>query len=163
MRRDFRKRLEEAESFGEIFRVVKSAVQEVLKTRRAGLELILADLPSGVGAMHQPGSNAIIMNRKYLQALLGSSKTRVEINSHIFFILLHEYLHSLGVLDEEEAKTLSLRVIRETLGEDHPAYKIAVKDLSELRSILEKEQDLGSDENVEIVRDFDTDNTQYIA
>ena len=163
MKRDFRKRLEEAESFGEIFRVVKSAVQEVLKTRRAGLELILADLPSGVGAMHQPGSNAIIMNRKYLQALLGSSKTRVEINSHIFFILLHEYLHSLGVLDEEEAKALSLRVIREALGEDHPAYKIAVKDLSELRSILEKEQDLGSDENVEIVRDFDTDNTQYIA
>ncbi len=163
MRGDFRRRLEEAESFGEIFRVVKSAVQEVLKTRRAGLELILADLPSGIGAVHQPGSNAIVMNRRYLQMLLRSSKTRVEINSHVFFILLHEYLHSLGVLDEDETKILSLRVIRETLGEDHPAYRIAVKDISELRSLLEKEQDLGSDENVEIVKDFDTDNTQYIA
>lgn len=163
MKKCFRRRLEEAESFGEIFRVVKSAVQEVLKTRRAGLELILADLPSEIGAVHQPGSNAIVVNRKYLQILLKSSKTRVEVNSHVFFILLHEYLHSLGVLDEDETRTLSLKVIKETLGEDHPAYRIAIKDLSELRSLLEKEHDLGSDEDVEIIRDFDTDNTQYIA
>ncbi|MEM3922168.1 MAG: hypothetical protein QXG25_04735, partial [Nitrososphaerota archaeon] len=74
---ELRIRLERAESFGEIFSVVKKAVEEVLGVRRAGLELLLVDLPGEVGAMHQIGSNAIIMNRRHLQALLKSSRSRL--------------------------------------------------------------------------------------
>jgi len=162
LRRELRRRLELADSFGEVFKVVKSAVQEVLGVRRAGLELILMDLPDKVGALHQVGSNAIIMNRRYLEALLKSAKDKLEINSYIFSILLHEYLHSLGILDEDEARMLSLRVIRETLGEDHPAYRIAVRGLDKLDSILGQEVGAG-EADAELVKDFDTDNTQYIG
>ncbi len=163
MRKNLGKRLEEATSFREVFQVVKSSVQDVLGTRRAGLELILMDLPGEVGAMHQIGSNAIIMNRRHLQALLRSSKSRLEVNSYIFYILLHEYLHSLGIPDEEEVKLLSLRVIKETLGEDHPAYRMASKRGFELAELLGHERETGSIENAELIKDFDTDNAQYIA
>ncbi|MEM2188976.1 MAG: hypothetical protein QW330_02030 [Nitrososphaerota archaeon] len=160
---ELRIRLERAESFGEIFSVVKKAVEEVLGVRRAGLELLLVDLPGEVGAMHQIGSNAIIMNRRHLQALLKSSRSRLEINSYIFLILLHEYLHSLGVLDEGEVAALSMKVIKEALGEDHPAYRMAPRKLAEIAEQLIGEDDLISLDDAEIIRDFDTDNSQYIG
>ncbi|MEM3897403.1 MAG: hypothetical protein QXO04_02175 [Nitrososphaerota archaeon] len=160
---ELRIRLERAESFGEIFSVVKKAVEEVLGVRRAGLELLLVDLPGEVGAMHQIGSNAIIMNRRHLQALLKSSRSRLEINSYIFLILLHEYLHSLGVLDEGEVAALSMKVIKEALGEDHPAYRMAPRKLAEIAEQLIGEDDLISFDDAEIIRDFDTDNSQYIG
>ncbi|MEM1976734.1 MAG: hypothetical protein QXI18_04625 [Nitrososphaerota archaeon] len=163
MGEELRIRLERAESFGEIFSVVKKAVEEVLGVRRAGLELLLVDLPGEVGAMHQIGSNAIIMNRRHLQALLKSSRSRLEINSYIFLILLHEYLHSLGVLDEGEVAALSMKVIKEALGEDHPAYRMAPRKLAEIAEQLIGEDDLISLDDAEIIRDFDTDNSQYIG
>lgn len=163
MGEELRIRLERAESFGEIFSVVKKAVEEVLGIRRAGLELLLVDLPGEVGAMHQIGSNAIIMNRRHLQALLKSSRSRLEINSYIFLILLHEYLHSLGVLDEGEVAALSMKVIKEALGEDHPAYRMAPRKLAEIAEQLIGEDDLISLDDAEIIRDFDTDNSQYIG
>ncbi|MEM1727392.1 MAG: hypothetical protein QW325_04450 [Nitrososphaerota archaeon] len=163
MGEELRIRLERAESFGEIFSVVKKAVEEVLGIRRAGLELLLVDLPGEVGAMHQIGSNAIIMNRRHLQALLKSSRSRLEINSYIFLILLHEYLHSLGVLDEGEVAALSMKVIKEALGEDHLAYRMAPRKLAEIAEQLIGEDDLISLDDAEIIRDFDTDNSQYIG
>ncbi len=163
VKEDLRARLERAESFGEIFSVVKRAVREVLGVRRAGLELLLVDLPGEVGAMHQVGSNAIIMNRRHIQAIMKSSRNRLEVNSYIFLILLHEYLHSLGVLDEGEVAALSMKVIREALGEDHPAYKMAPRKLAEIAEQLIGEDDLISLDNAEIIKDFDMENTQYIG
>jgi hypothetical protein len=160
---DLRIRLEKAESFGEIFSVVKRAVREVLGVRRAGLELLLVDLPGEIGAMHQVGSNAIIMNRRHLQAIMRSSRSRLEVNSYIFLLLLHEYLHSLGVLDEGEVTALSMKVIREALGEDHPAYKMAPRKLSEITEQLIGEEDLISLDDAEVIRDFDTEDAQYIG
>jgi hypothetical protein len=163
VREDLRVRLEKAERFGEIFSVVKRAVREVLGVRRAGLELLLVDLPGEIGAMHQVGLNAIIMNRRHLQAIMRSSKSRLEVNSYIFFILLHEYLHSLGVLDEGEVAALSMKVIRKALGEDHPAYKMAPRKLAEIAEQLIGEDDLISFDDAEVIRDFDTENAQYIG
>jgi len=163
VREDLRVRLERAESFGEIFSVVKRAVREVLGVRRAGLELLLVDLPGEIGAMHQVGSNAIIMNRRHLQAIMRSSRNRLEVNSYIFLILLHEYLHSLGVLDEGEVAALSMKVIREALGEGHPAYKMAPRKLAEIAEQLISEGDLISLDEAEVIRDFDTENAQYIC
>jgi len=157
---DFRAMLERAESLGDLFKVVKKAVERVLGVRRAGLELILANLPEEVEAVHEMGSNTIIMNRRYLRALLGSSRSKLEVNSRLFSLLLREYLRSLGVLDEEEVRMLSLRVIREALGEDHPAYRMVVEEASEHKAIVSHDLELG---DTETVKDFDTDNTQYIG
>lgn len=163
MQEDLRKKLQEAQSFGEVFQVVKKAVQSVLGIRRAGLELILMDLPREVKALHRIGSNVILLNRKTLEAILKTSKTKLEVNSYLFSILLHEYLHSLGIVDEDEVKMLSIKVIRDSLGEDHIAYKITSRDLADIHPETEEEFEYEVDGDVEIIQDFDVDNADYIT
>ncbi|MCD6235828.1 MAG: hypothetical protein J7J94_02385 [Thaumarchaeota archaeon] len=161
--KELRKRLEEAESLGEIFKVVKKAVQEVLGVRRAGLQLALTDLPDKVKALHKLGTNLIIMNKKTVSSLLSSRKPRLEVNAYIFSILLHEYIKSFGVLDDEEVRALSLKVLRETLGEDE-AYEMAFREIAEYPPELgEEELNYRLDGKFELVEDFDLDNTHYIG
>jgi len=162
MREDLRRRLQEARSFGEVFQVVKAAVQSVLGVRRAGLELILVDLPRGVKALHRIGSNAILLNRRAVESILKSSRSRIEVNSHLFSILLHEYLHSLGVIDEQEVKALSMKIVRDSLGEDHIAFKITSGSLAEVDSVIEEVEHEGDGE-AQVIRDFDLDNAGYIT
>lgn len=163
MRKEFREKLAGARGFGEIFELVKRSVREVLGLHRAGLELVLMDLPNAVGAFHQIGSNLIVMNRSLLEGLAHLVKNRVEVNSYVFVVLLHEYLHSLGFMDEEEVRVLVKRVVRETLGEDHMAYHMADASIYELYPELKM---LGPGEvgkETKLVKDFDRENTHYIG
>ena len=57
--------------------------------------LLLADLPLRLGAFHGVGTNSIVMNRTLLDRIVKSGHSRLEVNSFIYSILLHEYLHSL--------------------------------------------------------------------
>jgi len=125
------KRLDQSRDFGDIFALVKKAVKETLAEARVGLMLVLADLPTQVGAFHEVGSNAIVLNRKLLNAVVKSGKSFREINSYIFTILLHEYLHSLGHLDEREVRELSFQLTKRNLGENHPATEFTVKGLAD--------------------------------
>lgn len=125
------KRLDQSRDFSDIFALVKKTVKDTLAEARVGLMLVLADLPPHVGAFHEIGSNAIVLNRKLLNAVVKSGKSFREINSYIFTILLHEYLHSLGHLDEHEVRELSFQVTRRNLGENHPATEFIVKGLAD--------------------------------
>ena len=125
------KRLDRSRDFSDIFALVKKAVKETLAEARVGLMLVLADLPPQVGAFHEVGSNAIVLNRRLLNAVVKSGKSFREISSYIFTILLHEYLHSLGHLDEREVRELSSQVTKRNLGENHPATEFIVKGLDE--------------------------------
>src|SRR5712692_3963567 len=91
-----RRTLSGAEGFDEIFSMVKVATEQALGRHRAGLTLVLGDIPNSVGAYHEMGSNAIVMNRNLLRIVEKLSKSRAKRNSYVFMILLHEYLHSLG-------------------------------------------------------------------
>ena len=51
-RQDFRERLSRSRGYGEIFDLVKRAVEKVLGVDRVGLMLYLGDLPLRVGAFH---------------------------------------------------------------------------------------------------------------
>lgn len=127
------------------------------------MELILTYLPEEVEAVHQVGSNAIIMNKRVLEALLTSSKNRSEINAYIFSILLREYIRSLGVLDEVDIKKLAVKVVEGTLGESHRAYRIIPKLFQEEYKKLEEEIKQKLDDDFEYVEDFDRESTHYIA
>lgn len=163
MKEEFRRKLGEAASFGEIFELVKKAVEKTLGLRRAGLELVLMDLPNNVGAMHEVGSNMIIMNEALLEAFLQVARSRVEVNSYVFVILLHEYLHSLGYVDEEEVRLLVRRIVSEVLGEDHVTYHLASNSLFELYPELQMIGPGRIGRDTKIIRDFDRESTQYIG
>jgi hypothetical protein len=157
----YREELEAAEGFGEIFRLVKRAVEERLGLHRAGLSLALVDLPPIILAQHQLGSNLIVMNRGVFEAVRWRAESRVELNSYIFVVLLHEYLHSLGLVDEATVRRRVWEVVRWAFGEGHPALLMASKPLNELYPEVfmvrpERERPI-------VIRDFDEESMPYIG
>ena len=159
-----REELEKAGSFRDVFRLVKRVVEAKLGLRRAGLMLVLADAPAYVLAFHGVGSNFVVVNRMVLRALLSSGLPKMRVNAYLFTVLLHEYLHSLGYLDEREVRKMVAELTREVFGEDHPAHQAALSPLDEdtVRKLVEVSSHQSSGEPV-LVRDFDDENLTYVA
>ena len=168
---EFVSELETSQNFGDVFEIVKRSVKEQLNQERAGLMLVLADLPIQVGAFHGLGSNQIVMNRTLLDRVIASGHPRSYINSFVYSILLHEYLHSLGVSDEGEVRRLVYDISLKTFGADHPASTIASKGPWTLlrrpgyveTSIQFEEQPEAKVRNAELVTDFDRSHRSYIS
>jgi len=159
----YRERLENANGFEEIFSLVKSSLAEKLGLHRAGLSLVLMDLPPNILAQHQIGSNSIVMNRKTLEAIKAGPGSKLERNSYIFVVLLHEYLHSFGISDEERVRGLVCEVVEYAFGRDHPTYTAATDPLSLLdnKQLLFKDIDVSSKPS--IIRDFDKESMPFIG
>ena len=121
---DFAKRLEKSESFAEIFELVKKAAQETLDRRREGLMIALQYLPENLGAYYGLGSNFIVMNKALLEKF-NAAYDENDTKAYVFSILMHEYLHSLGYVDEAYARALTYQISKATLGEEHMSTRIA--------------------------------------
>jgi hypothetical protein len=155
--------LDSSKNFGDIFDLVKRAVHENLDMERAGLMLYITELPVNIGAYHEVGSNTIVLNRNVLNIVTKVAKSLREINSFAFTILLHEYLHSLGYLDEQMVEKVSLSVTEKFFGKNHLATEMLSKGL--LKSYVPRVQDikLPPPKGPEIVTDFDRSFRNYIA
>lgn len=160
----FEKNLKKAQSIPDIFETVKDAVWKSLKKSRAGLELGLAELgnaPNGfLGAFHQVGSNIIIMNKTPLRRI---QETNPELLSpYIFTTLLHEYLHSLGYLDEKEVRELTYEITLENF--NGSIVTEMAKDVTKFfPSLIYPEGFPQINSPVEIVKDFDRSSIRYIG
>lgn len=159
--------LDRCENFGDVFDLVKKTVKKALRRERAGLMLVLTDLPLNLGAFHGVGSNSIVMNRALLDTIVNSGRTKREINSFVYSILLHEYLHSLGYLDEGEVRQLVARVTRQVFGEFHPATELAMNGpwtlLPENLRPSDHARIVVRREGAEIISDFDRSDRKYIS
>jgi len=84
----------------EIFELVKKAVLKVTGGRRTGMMLALADLGEGenfwIGGYHIMTSNAIVMNTRSLDYITENHPNLLKY--YTFEILMHEYLHTLGIM-----------------------------------------------------------------
>ena len=156
------KQLDLCRNFGDVFEVVKKTVERSLGQRRSGLMLYLAELPEHVGAYHAVGTNGIVMNKSALNAVTRSARTIREINSYVYSILLHEYLHSLGYVDEAQARKLVYEISKENLGVDHPATEIAHRGPAVMFPGVGEPTFKEHSEDVEIVTDFDRSTGSYI-
>jgi hypothetical protein len=158
----FRERVASLKDFNEAFELVKSVVLQKFRMHRAGLSLILQMMPSNLGAYHMLGSNAIVMNSYLLAAVRKIAGSTEEYNSYMFMVLAHEYLHSLGIVDENTVRQMTFDLCRWMLGDDHAATKMAKEDPStiypELRSLMQSQ----FSRNFQVVRDFDKSNQSYI-
>jgi hypothetical protein len=161
-------KLEEAKSLADIFELVKEGVRTVMKTGRAGLTLGLAELGGGenywVGAFYPVGSNTIIMNKVPLRRIAETDPGLY--NAYAFHVLLHEYLHSLGYIDERGARNLVVWISHELFGEDHVVTQMAKNITRFLPNLTypipgyfqKKLEEL----EVEMVKDFDRSSVNYI-
>lgn len=154
---NFINKLDKCSEFSCIFELVKKAVEDTLGKRRAGLSLGLSNLPDYIGAVHQVGSNFIIMNKKLLDDVI-ETKDRKIINSYIFHVLLHEYIHSLGFLNEQETQALSYLISKKTLGSNHLATLIARYGIGYILSGIHRPRQYEPEDMViEIIKDFERD------
>lgn len=158
---NFSEKLDQANTFEDVFRLVKQLVLERYGIRRGGLGLILADLPPNVAAYHEIGSNAIVVNQSLLNAVYGVTRSKTVVNSYLFVVLLHEYLHTFG-FDEKQTRELVKDAVTSVMPFDHPASRIAVTSIydavPELRNVVLQP----SSSKPVLIKDFDTDNVSYI-
>lgn len=125
--KSFNDLLEEARDVKEVFEIVRDAVRLTLNESRAGIDLGIAELGNGprelLSAFYPVESNIIVLNKTPIKRMLG---TRPELmKPYVFTVLLHEYLHSLGYLNENDARKLTYAITNYLLGEDHVATQMA--------------------------------------
>lgn len=159
----YRSRLENASSYGEIWEVVKDSVAYSLNQRRAGMMLFLDDLPIQVGAYHPIGTNNIILNRVLVQAIEASTHSKRVVNALIYNLLLHEYLHALGYLSELKVRRLVYQIASECFGENHVATVIAKSSPWALLKGIPLDMVKASTRVLEIVKDFESADRNYIV
>ncbi len=151
--------MESKMDFGEIFKIVKKTVYSKLRKERPGVGLILASLPNELGAFWEIGGNYIVLNSTLVDAMRAVSKYETEFNSFIFTILAHEYIHSLGYVDELEARRLTASITVSSFGEGHPASVMAFGDIWEIYPFLKFVRS-GNAKTFRFVRNFDSDQTR---
>ena len=155
-------KLADAEGYGPIFDLVKSHVEEVLSLHRAGLTLALSDLPSYVGAYHVLGSNYLVINRRLLQRVRAEEPKEI-VNSFLYMLMLHEYLHSLGLTEEGKVRQASKEVASRMLGVGHPATMLVTNPLNKLFPYIEALGETKKEGPFEVIHEFDRKSYPYIS
>jgi hypothetical protein len=159
---NYRDKIFDLSDFNEAFELVKSTVESKFKMHRAGLSLILQGLPTILGAYHIMGSNLIIVNKRILN-IIKKYKSQEEYNSYLFMVLAHEYLHSLGVIDELQVRKMTYDLISSLVGEDHIAARMARYQPWDLFPELRYFQNNSFEQKFEIIKNFDNTTQSYIG
>lgn len=142
---------------------MKDSVKDVLQQYRVGMMLFLDDLHLQVGAYHQVGTNNIVMNRVLLEVVESTIHDPLRVNAFIYHILLHEYLHAVGYINEREVKSLVRQVSNACFGTQHVVTQLAnAGPWSILQNIPLRPFQVPK-RMIEIVKDFDSSNQNYIA
>jgi hypothetical protein len=155
----------------EIFEQVKKDVKKVTGKHRAGLSLGLIEMGifkgGFIGGMHfHPGTD-IVMNKTPLKIILENQPYEI-IWSYIYHILLHEYVHSLGIMDESQCRTITLKITEQIFSEaDHPAIILAKYGIgayiSGLSLIYRPPESKPEGMLIEYIRDFDKESQTYYS
>ena len=154
-------KLNQLKDFNEIFDFVKTSVSIVFKMNRTGLNLILQGMPSSLGAYHVLGSNIIVANR-YILEYIQNTKSKEEYNSYIFAVLAHEYLHSLGITDENKVRNMTYKLCSDIFGMDHITAKFANNPLNAFPQ-LQLLANNKFDKSFMQIKKFDDKNISYIG
>jgi len=153
----------------ESFEEVKDAVQKITRLSRAGLMLGLQELGSSIegfiGAYFPVSSNIIVVNNTPIRRI---TETNPELlKPYGFNVLLHEYIHSLGFLNEEFTKQKTYEITKKYYGEKHIATKLSTDIKQFFPNLVYPIQGwLPPDETqtIKLIKGFDWSNTNtYIT
>jgi len=151
----FHNSLETAESYAEVWKIVKDTVEFSLGTRRGSMMLFLDDLPLQLGAYYPLGTNNIVLNRTLVEIVEASISAKHIVNALVYNLLLHEYLHALGELSETKVRHRVVEVARACFGEEHIATVIARKTPWILLQNIPLQTVNASKRVMQIVKDFE--------
>ena len=170
----------------EIFKKVRKDVKKVLNRHRAGLSLGLVEMGiyqgGFIGGMHFAPGTDIVMNKTPLKLILSTQPYEI-VWAYVYHILLHEYIHSLGILNrkhpdgeyieidllnEQNCRLVTLAVSKEIFKEaDHPAIIIAERGIGafipNLKITYIPPEMRPDGLPIEYITDFDTDSMTYYS
>jgi len=153
----------------ETFEDVKEVVRKSEGRSRAGLMLGLQELGSSlngfIGAYYPASSNIIVMNKTPLRRIIDTNPKLFD--PYVFHVLLHEYIHSLGFLDERTTELKTYEISKEHFGEDHIITQLSTNMRKFFPNLVYPVYGWLPSRNVptiEIVHGFDRSNTSnYIT
>lgn len=157
------------QSLIESFEDVKDAVKKITGRSRAGLMLGLQELGSSIegfiGAYYPVSSNIIIVNNTPIRRII---ETKPELlKPYGFNVLLHEYIHSLGFLDEEFTKQKTREITKKYYGDKHVASKLSTNIKQFFPNLVYPVQGWlppNETQTIKLIKGFDWSNTNsYIA
>ncbi len=155
----------------EIFEKVKKDVKRTVGRHRAGISLGLIEMGmfqgKFVGGMHFPPGTDIVMNKAPLKVILEEQPYEI-VWAYTYHILLHEYVHSLGVWDEYQCRDITRRITEEVFKEaDHPAIILAKKGIGayfpNLNLIYRPPEKRPDGISIEYISGFDKNSFEYYS
>jgi hypothetical protein len=158
----FRKDLNSAKSYADVWRIVKDTAEFSLGKRRDSMMLFLDDLPLQLGAYHPVGTNNIVLNRALVEVVESAEEPKRVVNALVYNLLLHEYLHALGEYSEAEVRRVVVAVAQECFGENHIVTMAARKSPWILLRNIPVAAVNAPKRVMEIVKDFEK-TSQYIV
>ncbi|MFX1591243.1 MAG: hypothetical protein ACFFCL_01000 [Promethearchaeota archaeon] len=154
-----------------IFKQVKSDVKKVYRRHRAGLSLGLVEMGmykgGFIGGMHFSPGTDIVMNRTPLEIILKEQPYEI-VWAYIYHILLHEYIHSLGILNELQCRRITLKVSENIFKDtNHPAIILAKNGIGTYfpnLHLIYAPPDLSSEGiPIEYIYNFDPESFEYYS
>lgn len=158
----YRSKLKDAQGYGEVWNIVKETVKASLSLHRVGMMLFLDDLPLQLGAYHPVGTNNIVLNKRLVELVESTNHSKLDVNSFVYSLLVHEYLHALGYMSETEVRHLVRRVSIESFGKEHIASGLAEKSPWALLEGFPINGLIKSKSAMEIVKNFDKPAQDYV-
>ena len=159
----FSKSLDEAATYAEVWQIVKDTVNYTFGKRRGSMMLFLDDLPLQIGAYYPLGTNNIVLNRHLLDIVENTLTDKSTVNSLVYNLLLHEYLHALGELSEVEVKRQVVIVATKCFGEKHSATVLARKSPWILLKDIPIEAIPARKRVMQIVQNFEKTTDKYVV
>lgn len=154
-----------------IFERVRKDVRRIYGRRRAGLSLGLVEMGmykgAFIGGMHFPPGTDIVMNTTPLKILIEEQPVEI-VRAYTYHILLHEYIHSLGVWDENQCRYLTRKITEEIFNDPNdPAVVLARKGIGsffpDLPLIYAPPQMRPEGIPIEYIKQFDRDSFEYYS
>jgi hypothetical protein len=109
------------------FEEVKMAALTSEGRSRAGLMLGLQEIGTSlqgfIGAYYPISSNIIVVNKTPLRRITETNPSLLK--PYGFHVLLHEYIHSLGFLNETITRKKTYEISKQYFGETHVATQLA--------------------------------------
>ncbi|NVM53796.1 MAG: hypothetical protein HWN66_08855 [Candidatus Helarchaeota archaeon] len=156
----------------DIFERVKRDIEKEIGRHRAGLSLGLVSMGmyhgSFIGGMFFSGGTMILMNVDPLHVILDEQPDEVVI-AYVYHILLHEYLHSLGFLNERQCRVITLEVSKNVFQDPkHPIVILATKGIGAYFSNLPliyapPNYDPQKGWQIDRVKEFDKESFRYFG
>ncbi len=163
----FPKMLRDAKTLAEIFELVKDGVYDTMGHKRPGLMLglteIQADQKKLIGGFHPLGSNFIIINKAPLRKIMEKNKKLYQ--PYVFHMLLREYMHSFGIMDETLLRQSVKNVSEKLFGKQHMVTALSTRFNKYFPNVIySSPEEYIKQENsgIEMVDDFDSSSASYL-